>query len=138
MKLLTFLLVLLTSSASSFAQLVFDYDEAGNCIKRHILVLKKSNTDDTNETAPLIEQTTLGRIIIYPNPTKDLVTLQFPDSDIEQTRTILLFDQAGRTLLSHRESSNNATLDLSQHSPGMYFLIIQSGATKLDFKIIKE
>jgi hypothetical protein len=65
------------------------------------------------------------KINIFPNPTNDIVNIQFTDITVQK---ISLMDNLGRDLTSNirylSKSEEQVVLDLSKLSTGLYYLII--------------
>lgn len=73
-------------------------------------------------------------IEIYPNPTKDNITLK----GIENERgTVEIQNLIGQTILK-TEVSNNASIDLSAVKSGSYILKVQDGNRIISTKLLKE
>jgi autotransporter-associated beta strand protein len=69
-----------------------------------------------------------GKMVIYPNPFSDEITLTF-NEETAHNRQILLFDQTGRMVQTMELIGDELTKDLntSNLSPGTYILKVQSG-----------
>jgi hypothetical protein len=72
---------------------------------------------------------------LYPNPTKDQITLQL--SDISGIQEINLFNSVGELLSTRKQIEKITHFDLSTIESGIYFLIIQSDNQSITEKIIK-
>jgi hypothetical protein len=75
-----------------------------------------------------------GNLQIYPNPVRDILTIN-SDSEI---KTLNLTDLYGRPLIKLNENSKYCELDLSQLHKGFYFLIIETANKTITRKIIRE
>ncbi|MDI1254499.1 MAG: T9SS type A sorting domain-containing protein [Flavobacterium sp.] len=73
-------------------------------------------------------------ITIYPNPTHDIVSVKANNT----IKSIQLFDVQGRLLQTRIANENNANIDISNHSNGIYFLKITSEKGIKIEKIIKK
>ena len=75
---------------------------------------------------------------VYPNPIRDILTIQFAGEGVFQAR---LIDAAGRTRRENilRVVQNTATLDYSGISPGLYILRLYDTTTgkALLLKVVK-
>ena len=78
-----------------------------------------------------IANSELNNTLIFPNPTKDIITVSH---DVSVTK-IELMDMNGKVLL---EKSDSQTLDLIGLSSGIYFVKIYNSVGCLIKKIIKE
>ncbi len=63
-------------------------------------------------------------IKIYPNPTKDICTIEFPEAVNESVR-LSVFDASGQLLRVLNIGQQVSTLDLRDMNPGSYFLRIE-------------
>ena len=73
-------------------------------------------------------------IIVYPNPTTNIITVESQDLDIDR---ILIFDVAGKIIYSKTNFDNN-TIDLTDYANGLYFLKIYSDKGAFVEKVIKK
>lgn len=71
------------------------------------------------------------KITIYPNPTKDILTI----NNLKKNYELSLFDVSGRQILYEK---NIHKLDLKSIRNGVYFLIVNKDGHKITKKIIKE
>ncbi len=72
-------------------------------------------------------------ISIYPNPTKDVITVNVPENFINSTFTIS--DLAGREVLTSTVNSNQMNLDLSLLNNGYYIFTVRNGVNQITKKI---
>ena len=80
-----------------------------------------------------IETTTENPVAVYPNPVRDLCTIQAP-----QRGFIRMLDLSGKEILSENMQHTTHTIDLSKRSPGMYILSLQLNDRVYQQKIIKK
>jgi len=74
----------------------------------------------------------------FPNPTTDILTLQF-DEFTTQNASFQLADQAGKIIQEKNISNLSTSLDLSNEVSGIYYLSINSESKNIKtFKIIKK
>ena len=73
-------------------------------------------------------------IVIYPNPTRDIITINCNSS----LKSIELFDVQGRILQTSIENGTNAKLDISGKSNGIYFVRITTENGIKVSKLVKE
>ncbi|WP_425412675.1 T9SS type A sorting domain-containing protein [Lewinella cohaerens] len=80
-------------------------------------------------------------ISIAPNPTSDLVNIDFftPDTD---TYTITVTNMVGQTISESQpyleEGNQRQNIDFSNFDNGIYFLSISNGTESSVYKIIKQ
>ena len=134
--------------ANTFAQTThyhyhFSYDESGNRERRIYVgtALKNATLENAlafNEEDPIVENTGLGLVKIYPNPTKGNLIVEIPEMEIMEIR-VLVFNLQGKQLIYKDVMPNTRLqLDLSNLPSGMYLMKIISGDESLDWKIIKD
>ncbi len=86
-----------------------------------------------DESLSVGENTLEAGLAIYPNPVSTTITIL---SKNEQVDSIFIHDVLGKKLYSSDNiAADQATIDISAYSKGMYFLTINNSVTK---KIIKE
>ena len=126
-------------SALSMAQsnLSIEYDEAGNRIKRQIIILD-ANSDgsrfaDTLSATPYTDDV----ISIYPNPTRYFFYLELSEFRDEDIVTIILFDEQGREVLNEKIRRQISKIDLSDQPNGMYFLNVFKNGKSTKWQIVK-
>ncbi len=134
----------------------FEYDEAGNRVKRHITIPALNVVDSTGDepqgelipmsftqlNSPVISPT--GALVesvsaeVYPNPTTGPITIMISG----QTATdvvIEVFSSIGERLQTKRASIGENNLDISIYPQGQYVVIVMDGAEIVSsFKIIKN
>lgn len=74
------------------------------------------------------------RLIIYPNPSKDLVTIQTGEIG---TYTVEITSLNGQKLYSRVFSANTCTVEFSSFRKGVYFITVRSKDLVQTNKIIK-
>ncbi len=81
------------------------------------------------------------KVIAYPNPTTDFLTLQVDESywDLGQAMKYHLFDMNGKLLDSKLLESKETSIKMNDLGPAVYFLkIVQQEEEIKIFKIIKQ
>lgn len=136
--------VLLTENSYAQSKIEFGYDDNGNRDSRKVIVLNtKSATIPPDsllakkDIIPLNDKVGLQRTMIYPNPTKGMLRIDFPDLG-DQLPIIRAYDQSGRLIVQKTALSLGNEIDLTAYPPGFYMMVIQIGQEKKDWKIIKE
>ncbi|MBC8884237.1 T9SS type A sorting domain-containing protein [Flavobacterium piscinae] len=97
---------------------------------------------ETNEAETLFEALSLvnptldNLITIYPNPTKDVVTISIKDNS--SIKTIELYDVQGRLPQTQLVNDFSSELNITERANGMYFIKINTDkGTKVE-KLVKE
>ena len=86
---------------------------------------KKPKNNSQDETTGLVENLSHDLISIYPNPTSQVLTINWtPEKGDEHLQ---VFDPSGKLVYSEQFINNTTvTLDVSQWTAGLYFVSIQS------------
>ena len=138
--------ILLTASAFG-AKSSYDYDKAGNRIKRWLVVEEITNTIEaefrTREKAEDAGAEDEMRsddvsVSVYPNPTIGVVTVDIPVLDESGSNTLHLYDAKGETVLSRKRLMNSNTIDFMNTPSGVYILKLNLGGSEKSYKIIKK
>ena len=135
-------------AASAFgAKISYDYDKAGNRIKRWLVVEEITNTIEaefrTSEKAEDAGAENEMRsddvsVSVYPNPTIGVVTVDIPVLDESGSNTLHLYDAKGETVLSRKRLMNSNTIDFMNTPSGVYILKLNLGGSEKSYKIIKK
>ena len=70
----------------------------------------------------------------YPNPTVDIVNI----SAVNTIDSIVVTNLSGQQVVSYKPASQNAVVDLSTYSTGMYLLQVSSNGATKTVRVIKE
>lgn len=92
------------------------------------------NVKNTSDFTGINKNQNRKSILIYPNPSKDKVTIE---AELKGA-TLTLIDVFGKTVFSEIQKENKITLDLSAFPSGIYFLRTEGLGQKYVSKIIKE
>ena len=79
---------------------------------------------------------TKGQFLVYPNPTKDAVTIAFPNEF--EYANVTFYNALGQLVLEQKISSQNSKVDLNGVNSGMYWYKIQSKTYSQSGKISKQ
>lgn len=75
---------------------------------------------------------------VYPNPTKDYLTISF-DKNLKEPITLILSDISGKLILKWSKIyTKNYQISLKELSEGTYILVIEMNKSRLYKKIIKQ
>ena len=86
----------------------------------------------------LIELNADNEIIIYPNPTNNVLTLKVDQTSFSERDRLQLFSVIGEQLYSSNINSQQTTVDLSKFPEGTYILMTSIDGIQKSFKILKE
>ena len=112
-------------------------DSLGNLIYKDLngFVLKVLDPNSIS-----VEEEDLSAARLYPNPVKDVMSIEIPLTQANPI-DLELFSLAGSRVWSEdREGNpgmNKVELDLSEMVPGIYFLNIRTGQAQKQIKVIK-
>jgi YD repeat-containing protein len=118
----------------------FNYDDSGNRTSRKSIMLK-STASQARETTPdeaFTDQIDNQTILIYPNPVKNELTVEIQGLEENAEVTITLFDQGGRLVLTGEKTTGSTVLNLSDLSPGNYYMTIRIDDKTTRWKIVKQ
>ena len=79
------------------------------------------------------EEKNFQEILTYPNPSDDIITIEFKNVLISKTAIVEIYAYTGQLILKQEVKSQKLSLDLKNLSPGMYIL-----RTNVDDKIIEK
>lgn len=118
-------------------KVVFQYDDSGNRISRHLEVQKSTEADSVfiNDKHPYPEAEL--EAIVYPNPTSGLITIEIAASE-DNPVTYVIADQNGKLIETGQFSQCGYSINLSNQQTGIYFLRLSDRQSKVTYKIIKQ
>lgn len=118
-KKITLLGILLsTIFCSSFGQNVsYAYDEAGNQVKREIVLQTRAAEESTNESYS--EMLNDRDIRIYPNPTEGQLTVEITG---DGACRFDIYNISGQQVLTTNSGPGRVVLDISSQPKGLYIL----------------
>jgi hypothetical protein len=86
----------------------------------------KGGLVNENQTLNLVEKATFGRnIVLYPNPAKNNVTIQF-GNELNTEVLISILDLSGKTIETITTSDKEFNMNLSNLNSGVYFIQMNS------------
>jgi hypothetical protein len=81
----------------------------------------------------------LQDVLMYPNPTKDKLTIDIERTGVSQPAYIEVYNILGiRVMTAQHPDNKTITIDLSYYPPGIYFISLTSGNSTIRKKIIKQ
>lgn len=148
MKSLTILTALLFTTSAYCARINYDYDNAGNRVKRYIIVEEIDNVVK-GEFRSGKEDESLGKedkaiseeevsIKVYPNPTTGIVNVDIANVDETENNTLHLYDSRGELITSRKRLQGNNVIDFMNTPNGIYILKLNIGDKEKSYKIIKK
>ena len=130
------ILLLLAAMNISAQSVTYAYDNAGNRTARTVTLNKSPQAQETVTALPdLIAE---KAIVIYPNPTKGILSVEIKDYTDQLQAEFRLMDMSGKTISSKKAVSGYQTFDLSHQAAGVYLLHIRINGESVVWKVIKE
>lgn len=136
-KLVMLLIAAVPLIAFSQSKLRYSYDNAGNRVKREIVVKTKS-LPDSSDPEYYSEMLSDKDIRIYPNPTEGHLKVEIAGWDASDQGNLQLYNAAGQLILNQRMGSSYTELDISSRTNGLYILHITLNGKETSWKIIKK
>ena len=147
-----YILLLLACSLMAKAQdkVTFDYDSAGNQIKRELCINCTNPTykmAKPEEVVALVEEEDLQKffpedvISYYPNPVKEELFLTWELANDNTVTSLQVYNLNGQILktFSHFESNNKQTIPFQAYPTGTYIInLIYSNGEAKTIRIIKK
>ena len=137
-KKLATLLIWAMPYAASAQSVKYSYDNAGNRIKREIVMKTKSSYEETSTTECFSEMLLEKNIRIYPNPMKGRLKVEIAGYESADRCILRIFNASGQQILSTHVSSSWTELDISSRANGIYILYISLNNKETTWKIIKK
>jgi Secretion system C-terminal sorting domain len=151
MKKVLFVIILFTSLiGTAQTKLVFEYDAAGNQIKRTLCINCPTtvgrSSQDFKEIKDLKEEDLQkffpeDVISYYPNPVKEELFLKWELKDDKRVSEVELYSLSGQLVgaYSKLEENNNFIMSFQQYPQGIYGLVLlYNNGEKKSLKIIKQ
>ena len=80
-----------------------------------------------------------GTLSVYPNPTQNRVTIEIPKELNQKKTKIMLYDLAGRVMMTQKaEFANETTVNLSSLSTGVYIVTVSDEERSRYARVIKQ
>lgn len=124
-------------SYRGFSQSVrFAYDEAGNRVKREIVISKqKAKTSTTDSNKIYYDMLDNVEVKVYPNPTKGNLKVGVSRADL--TFTVQVYSSAGQIVGTYTSRNGYVDVNITNQPNGLYVLAVSMNGNKTTWKIIK-
>lgn len=83
------------------------------------------------------QQSNISTILIYPNPAKNNIIIDFGDNKLTDA-SVVLIDMVGRTLFSKKVTHQKETIYLNEFAQGIYFVKFSNKNGSKVYRIVKE
>lgn len=137
-KKLTMLLICAMPYIASAQSVKYSYDNAGNRIKREIVMKTKSPYEVSTTTECFSEKLSEKEIRIYPNPTKGRLKIEIAGYENSDRCILRILNVSGQQILSTHANSACTELDISSKANGIYILYISLNNKETTWKVIKN
>ncbi len=144
MKHLFNLILLLTTlyCGEAVAQkITYTYDNAGNRIKREIIISPKgiSRSEDKEPAIqPVSDMLADKDIKIHPNPTTGMLKVEITNYESNDLGNIYVYSINGHVITHSKISSHVTDIDISNSPNGIYLLNIQLNGNSTTWRVIKQ
>lgn len=140
--LITFLSLFLNFNANAQTgncpQLVYEYDESGNRIKREYKIEPCSTFNNPNLRIASSDsiQTNFSSLNVYPNPVFDNLTIEsMSDQNINE---VFIYEANSKEIFKSKYNEKRIIVPLQFHKPGIYFVNISQDNIISTYKIVKK
>lgn len=122
----------------------FDYDTAGNQIKRSFIYLARQSNNNTiasKEEPKFVPTDDYGDVLYYPNPVKQELNVKWVDRTGQDMELMELYDLSGKLMHVYPNQStlDSAIIDFQLYPQGLYNLIlVYKGGERKTLRIVKQ
>lgn len=119
-------------------QLVYEYDESGNRIKREYKIESCSTYNNPNLRIASSDsiQANFSSLKVYPNPVFDNLTIEsLSDQNINE---VFIYDANSKEIFKSNYNEKRIIVPLQFHKPGIYFVNISQDKLISTYKIVKK
>jgi hypothetical protein len=113
--------------------MIIGNDTLTNTLSQRKLFLSKLNYS----TIGIEEYTGTESLLIYPNPSEDIIRIIYPDN-FSGMNTIFVYDEFGKLILSYKSNQSVPYIDVSKFTSGMYFICIESDKGRITGRFIRQ
>ena len=137
------LLFMLLLPSLSYAQdrIAYNYDAAGNRVKREIVMLNSKAMAKqqifSQEEQSLSEIVNDKNIKISTNTTSGILTVSIPNLKSTDRCSLEIYSAKGMLILNEDIRTNRLDIDISNHPAGIYLLRVSANNTPTTWKITK-
>jgi hypothetical protein len=134
------LLALLPTSVMAQNKIAYSYDEAGNRVKREIVmtVQKSRSKNAMSDSSYYSDMVNSHSIKIYPNPTEGRLNISINADMTKSSCKLEIYSILGARILVQNIASDNTAIDISNQPNGIYLLSITINKETTTWKIIKK
>lgn len=129
--LIVFLVFLLHLSCLAQDRIKFDYDSAGNQVRRYVCFDCQDRTEPPKEIANLLEEDLLkfspsDVISYYPNPVKEELYLKWELINENKVSSIDIYSINGQLVKTYKSlnTNNSKNIPFQEHPAGTYLVLL--------------
>jgi len=108
--------LVINDNIKNTAHILFDYN---------LPITTNTTTTQIQLVSSIINKSLQDKILIYPNPAKEQITIQLKNILLNNA-SIKLTDVSGNIILSQKTTEHNISLDVHSLASGTYFLIFEN------------
>lgn len=116
----------------------YEYDAAGNRIRRSIEVLRIASDTSGNGVEQANHLSKEMGVSVYPNPVQNTLSITISNLPNDEVVAIYLYDITGKSIYTNENASQINSIDFSILRPGLYHVKILIGSRELYYKIMKS
>ena len=131
----------LFSVEASGQKVTYTYDNAGNRIKREIVLSPQRISaphENAHENQSVFDMLADKDIKIYPNPTQGKLKVEITNYESSDSGSIYVYSMNGQTVTHSEISFYMTEIDISNSPKGIYLMQIRLNGTSTTWRIIKE
>lgn len=132
--------IVLLPTTNIFAQTFvnYTYDVSGNRTQRYLTIVELKSSDSISSAdIPVKNSELVLPTNVYPNPTFGLIYIEI-SSELSNDASIDIYNNDGRFANTFQLNSAFGSIDISNFSKGIYFLVVTNNKEKSLYKIIKQ
>ena len=133
--------VLSMSLKAQSYEVQYAYDASGNRILRQTVVVEIENQlkAQSKDFEPVLDEWNQREVKLYPNPTRGNLKVSVNGGEKDVNYQYDLYNTGGRLIKSGRIRQKGETrLPMHNLPSGIYFLVLNDGVEKTNYKIIKK
>jgi hypothetical protein len=121
----------------------FIYDDSGNRTLREAEIIQLKSGATGSSCHEDFQEQVLGKelsgraIKIYPNPTKGSIKISISET-VNDAPRVIVYNTLGQVIADKHIEGTEGEINLSQQSPGIYFMRIVIDGKSLEWKVLKE
>jgi hypothetical protein len=142
------LLILFSLGIQAYSQkITFEYDAAGNQIKRQLTIETSKKTEVASKEIAAITEEDLEKfapndvLSYYPNPVREELYLKWELTNENYVKALVVYNFNGQKIKSYSQSGsdNSLTIPFQAYPAGVYLIVLEySNGDQKTIKIVKK